>query len=387
MSSQDPGIVLTNDNKDRNVVKIKNPINISGISIDKDDTSSISSTSTLSVKPRKLKKEKVELNHQNLSHFEMLSNPQKRKIPQHIEYQQESEYTTEESVSGYTSISQTSKSSSKSRSTNSEHSVKKSSHEERSELLAKLQGLENRGIRLSKKFHRKSKIREMRDEYERHKKELEMKSSIKFSQKMLMACVTAIEFLNKRFDPFHVKLDGWSETVHENINDYEHIFERLYEKYSGKAKMAPEIELLFSLAGSAFMFHLTNSLFKNALPGLGNVLGENSGLMQNIASSMANNMENNQGSKDDVNMKPPDINIGSLLSQLSSGMNNSSNPVPSDVTRPKPSDVQSEYSSTSSDDRFSDVSSDISSDDTRNVNISVETKKNKKSKRALNLNI
>ena len=42
---------------------------------------------------------------------------------------------------------------------------------------------------------------------------------------MLIAFVTAIEFLNNRFDPFDVKLDGWSESVHEGINDYDDIFE------------------------------------------------------------------------------------------------------------------------------------------------------------------
>ena len=32
---------------------------------------------------------------------------------------------------------------------------------------------------------------------------------------LTLAKVTAIEFLNNKFDPFDVKLDGWSENVHE----------------------------------------------------------------------------------------------------------------------------------------------------------------------------
>ena len=36
----------------------------------------------------------------------------------------------------------------------------------------------------------------------------------------------------------------------------------LAEKYGGDSEMAPEIRLLFTLAGSAFMFHLTNTMFK-----------------------------------------------------------------------------------------------------------------------------
>jgi hypothetical protein len=88
-----------------------------------------------------------------------------------------------------------------------------------------------------------------------------------------MACVTGLEFLNKKFDPFHVKLEGWSENVMESVDDYDNIFEKLHEKYSRKAEIAPEIELLLTLGGSAFMFHLTNSLLKG--PSMGSVVAQN----------------------------------------------------------------------------------------------------------------
>ena len=75
------------------------------------------------------------------------------------------------------------------------------------------------------------------NEYERIKKKREVENSVKFSRKMLMVYVTGIEFLNGRFDPFDIKLDGWSESVHENINDYDDIFEELYEKYKFKLRL------------------------------------------------------------------------------------------------------------------------------------------------------
>ena len=55
---------------------------------------------------------------------------------------------------------------------------------------------------------------------------------------MLMACITGVEFLNGKFDPFNIKLDGWSESMNEGINDYDEIFEELHEKYGGRADMA-----------------------------------------------------------------------------------------------------------------------------------------------------
>ena len=105
---------------------------------------------------------------------------------------------------------------------------------------------------------------------------------------MLIAFVTAIEFLNTKFDPFDVKLDGWSENVHEGINEYDDIFGELHEKYKSKAKMAPELRLLLSLGGSAFMFHLTNTMFKSSLPGMEDVMRQNPDLMKQFASAEYN---------------------------------------------------------------------------------------------------
>ena len=39
-----------------------------------------------------------------------------------------------------------------------------------------------------------------------------------------MAFITGIEFLNNKFDPFDIKLDGWGEQINENIDEYDDIF-------------------------------------------------------------------------------------------------------------------------------------------------------------------
>ena len=60
-------------------------------------------------------------------------------------------------------------------------------------------------------------------EYSKIKKFIETQAGIKFARRCLMACVTGLEFLNKRFDPFKLKLEGWSENVMESIDDYDNI--------------------------------------------------------------------------------------------------------------------------------------------------------------------
>ena len=163
---------------------------------------------------------------------------------------------------------------------------------EKYELLMKFEKMRRLGIQMSKRFNMSSDIEEMRFEFSRIKSQRDSEKAVKFQKKMLMACVTGIEFLNNKFDPFDVKLDGWSESVHENINDYNEVFEELHEKYKERAQMAPELKLLFMVGGSAFMFHLTNTMFKSQLPGMNDIMRQNPELMKQFASAAMNTMAN-----------------------------------------------------------------------------------------------
>lgn len=161
---------------------------------------------------------------------------------------------------------------------------------EKFKYLRKLEELENKGATLTKKYTMESPLSEMQGEYEMLVGEKEKSNSVKFQGRMLMACITGLEFLNNRFDPFDVKLDGWSEQVNENIDDYDEIFSELHQKYSSKAKMAPELKLLFQLGGGAVMLHMTNTMFKSAMPGMDDLMRQNPELMQQFQSAAVNSM-------------------------------------------------------------------------------------------------
>ena len=161
---------------------------------------------------------------------------------------------------------------------------------EKFSYLRKLEALEKKGVTLSKKYSMESNLEEMKGEYEQIKAEKEKKASQKFQGKMLMAFVSGLEFLNNRFDPFDVKLDGWSEQINENLEEYDEIFGELHEKYQSKAKIAPELKLLFMLGGSAVMVHMTNTMFKSAMPGMDDILKQNPELMQQFTQAAVNTM-------------------------------------------------------------------------------------------------
>ena len=205
---------------------------------------------------------------------------------------------------------------------------------EKFELLCLFERLEKKNIRTIKKFTMNSDIDEMRYEYNRIKKQREVEGSVAFQRKMLMAFVTAMEFLNNRFDPFDIKLDGWSESIHENLNDYDDVFEELYEKYNSTTKIAPELKMMLMVGGSAFMFHLSNTMFKSSLPGMGDIMKQNPELMKQFAkaamSSMSSNNQtssevenilNNENSQREMQGPP---NIDEILNQISEENNNNS---------------------------------------------------------------
>ena len=159
---------------------------------------------------------------------------------------------------------------------------------EKIDLIYKFKRLENQGVRTTMNYNMNSGLDDMRNEYIKLKKQRETENSIKFQRKMMMACITGVEFLNGKFDPFDIKLDGWSESMNEGINDYDEIFEELNEKYGGRADVAPEIKLMLMVGGSAFMFHLTNTMFKTSLPGMDDIMKQNPELMQQFAKAAVN---------------------------------------------------------------------------------------------------
>lgn len=161
---------------------------------------------------------------------------------------------------------------------------------EKFKYLRRLEALEKKGVELSKKYSMESNLQEMMGEYETIMDEKSKQNSVKFQGNMLMAVINGMEFLNSKFDPFDIKLDGWSEQIQENINDYDDIFGELHEKYKSKASMAPELKLLFQLGGSAMMVHMTNTMFKSAMPGMDDILRQNPDLMRSFQSAAVNSM-------------------------------------------------------------------------------------------------
>ena len=135
----------------------------------------------------------------------------------------------------------------------------------KTELINKLNRLQSKGYTLTSRFTMDNSLEEIQQEYDRLYDAKSLEASLRFQRQCLMGVVTGAEFLNGKFNPFEWELDGWSESVHENIEDFDEVFEELYDKYKGRGNMPPEAKLMMSLVGSGFMFHMSNSFFRSKM--------------------------------------------------------------------------------------------------------------------------
>ena len=200
----------------------------------------------------------------------------------------------------------------------------KSIDEEKADLVNKLGRLEKKGFTVNKRLNVYSNVDDLRTEVKRITYSIDVDRSIKFSRRMLIACVTGLEFLNKKYNPFEIQLEGWSENVMENVDDYDEVFEELYVKYRTKMHVAPEVKLIMMLGGSAMMFHLTNSMFKSVMPNMNDILKQNPGLVQNMVDAVKNttprsamdSSTNESSGGERYEMKGPGVDISSLMGNI-----------------------------------------------------------------------
>jgi len=259
--------------------------------------------------------------------------------------------------------------------------------EEKADLVNKLGRLEKKGFAINKRLNVYSNVDDLRTEVKRITYSIDVDRSIKFSRRMLVACVTGIEFLNKKYNPFEIQLEGWSENVMENVDDYDEVFEELYVKYRTKVSVAPEIKLIMMLGGSAMMFHLTNSMFKSVLPNMNDVIKQNPSLVQNMMDAVKNTVPKaEQGgdaqSGERYEMKGPGIDISSLMGNIMMPP-----PPPMSTSAPQPQPQEDD----DDDDAISDIVEPVDEgedeDEIKEVKVPATKSKRGRKKKSVEINL
>lgn len=145
-------------------------------------------------------------------------------------------------------------------------------------------------IKTAPHFNMDSNYEEVEDEYEGALEDKRKRNAVKLQQNWMITAINTIEYGNAMFNPFDISLDGWGESVSEDIDSYDEIFEQLHEKYKG-GKMSPELALLLKLGFSASVIHFSNKALSSATPGFNDVMKQSPELMRMFTNATVDSMK------------------------------------------------------------------------------------------------
>ena len=185
---------------------------------------------------------------------------------------------------------------------------------EKRTLLFKLKRYEKKGFPSSRTYTLNSDLSDLRAEYESLRREANLEQGLKVSKNLLISTCSVLEYLNNKFDPMDIVLDGWTEEVNEDVEEqvYDEVLEELYYKYYDKVSVGPEITLLTMLGGSAVKFHMTQTLLKTMVPDAETLLKQNPNLKNEISDLINKNVPGVQNLNHQINNMMMNDKVGGL---------------------------------------------------------------------------
>ena len=153
-------------------------------------------------------------------------------------------------------------------------------------LLTRISSLSKKGVVARKKFKMEDPIDDIRFECYRMTREKNAQKAIKNMQQMLVSAATFVEFANMMFNPFNLKLQGFSKNMLLTVSDYDDSLEEIHHKWSGKTSIGPEIMVLFSFVTSAIFHHAGNTRSDHDQPKKASSAGGGGSSFMNLFSNM-----------------------------------------------------------------------------------------------------
>jgi len=132
------------------------------------------------------------------------------------------------------------------------------------EYLAKIHRIEkSNGYKAYKVFSMSDDLEDIKSEYERLKDQVDMQKAVSYGKSVTVGIASVVEILNTTYDPFDIKLKGWSENLKETLEDHDDVFVELYEKYKDVIQVSPELKLLGIVFFSGMSFHFSAKVMDN----------------------------------------------------------------------------------------------------------------------------
>jgi hypothetical protein len=159
---------------------------------------------------------------------------------------------------------------------------------------------DNEGITFSEDFSMRTSLDELKMEYIVQTERLSRKSALSEYKQTILGTANFIELINGLFNPTNgwVKLDGWSQSLELNFEQFHNTLVKLYEKYKDSDDlMSPEFNLLRLFIQSAFIFAISQKVTDIFTPQLSKVISQDSDLSSRLFNATMNaaNMSAQQG--------------------------------------------------------------------------------------------
>lgn len=135
---------------------------------------------------------------------------------------------------------------------------------EKQSTLLDLQGLEQRGVKLSRRWTMEDSLDDMTLELRHHILMLDERENVGMMKTGMRMALTGIEMLSTRFNL--LDLEGWSAQACSEMDRQDNNLARIYRKYWRRSTSNnPESEILMALVGSAGMYHMKRSMARQML--------------------------------------------------------------------------------------------------------------------------
>lgn len=136
------------------------------------------------------------------------------------------------------------------------------------EYYYRLMDLQKDGTKLSKQFTLDSDPEEMKAEYQFHRHRRSRANMHGYVMGGLVYGTLGLELVNKKYNPFAFKLDGWSKNVQENQGRYDEVIEEIVDRWHGGeggvgglwTGLPPEFRLFLMLVASGITYHVAATM-------------------------------------------------------------------------------------------------------------------------------
>lgn len=125
---------------------------------------------------------------------------------------------------------------------------------EKKELIYEFWKMEKNGIPVSKKWTQEDNIFEMRFEYYKLRSETNLQEKVRFIWNLFTMFNGIAQLANEKLNPFGISMDGWTETLEQDKNDYEALLRKMYKQISHKWVLKPHIQFLMMFGGQFINF-------------------------------------------------------------------------------------------------------------------------------------